>query len=97
MFVKEVNIKQIDIPTYTVPEHKKYTVKKVDKTHVREISTARRPVILEKIVQFQNQKSWKMNSLELHLKHVILKICNILTSDTKFYPHRFNGIRVRGC
>ena len=24
------------------------------------------------------------------MKHVILKICNILTSDTKFYPHHFN-------
>ena len=28
---------------------------------------------------------------------VILKICNILTSDTKFYPHHFNCIRVTGC
>ena len=30
----------------------------------------RRPVILEKIVQFQNQKSWKMNLLGLQMKHV---------------------------
>ena len=30
-------------------------------------------VILEKIVQFQNQKSWKMNLLGLQMKHVILK------------------------
>ena len=56
-----------------------------------------RAVILEKIVQFQNQKSWKMNLLGLQMKHVILKICNILTSDTKFYPHHFNIIRVTGC
>ena len=54
-------------------------------------------VILEKIVQFQNQKSLKMNLLGLQMKHVILKICNILTSDTKFYPHHFNIIRVTGC
>ena len=54
-------------------------------------------VILEKIVQFQNQKSWKINLLRLQMKHVILKICNILTSDTKFYPHHFNIIRVTGC
>ena len=53
-------------------------------------------VILEKIVQFQNQKSWKMNLLGLPLKHVILKICNILTSDTNFYPHHFNIIHVTG-
>ena len=43
--------------------------------------------ILEKIVQFQNQKSRKMILLGLQMKHVILKICNILTSYTKFYPH----------
>ena len=49
-------------------------------------------VILEKIVQFQNQKSWKMNLLGLQMKHVILKICNILKSDTQFYPHHFNII-----
>ena len=54
-------------------------------------------VILEKFVQFQNQKSWKMNLLGLKMKHVILKIRNILTSDTKFYPHHFNIIRVTGC
>ena len=34
--------------------------------------------------QFQNQKKWKMNLLGLRMKHVILKICNILKSDTKF-------------
>ena len=54
-------------------------------------------VILEKIVQFQYPKSWKMYLLGLQIKHVILKICNILTSDTKFYPHHFNIIRVTGC
>ena len=54
-------------------------------------------VILEKIVQFQYPKSWKMNLLGLQIKHVILKICNILTSDTKFHPHHFNIIRVTGC
>ena len=56
-----------------------------------------RTVILEKIVQFQYPKSWKMNLLGLQIKHVILTICNILTSDTKFYPHHFNIIRVTGC
>ena len=59
--------------------------------------TRRITVILEKIVQFQNQKSWKMNLLGLQMKHVILKICNILTSDIKFYPHHFNIIQVTGC
>ena len=54
-------------------------------------------MILEKIVQFQNQKSWKMNLLGLQMKHVILKIYSMLTSDTKFYPHHFNIIRVTGC
>ena len=54
-------------------------------------------VILEKIVQVQNHKSWKMNLLGLQIKHVILKIRNILTSDTKLYPHHFNIIRVTGC
>ena len=54
-------------------------------------------MILEKIVQFQNQKSVKMNLLGLKMKHVILKIRNILISDTKFYPHHFNIIRVTGC
>ena len=38
-----------------------------------------------------------MNLLGLQMKLVILKICNILTSDTKFYPHHFNIIQVTGC
>ena len=58
---------------------------------------ADRSVILEKIVQFQNQKSWKMNLLGLKMKHVFFLICNILTSDTEFNPHHFNIIQVTGC
>ena len=46
-------------------------------------------VILEKIVQFQYPKSWKMYLLGLQIKHVILKICNILTSDKKILPTPF--------
>ena len=50
-------------------------------------------MVLEKIVQFQNPKSWKMNSTRLRMKRVILKMCNILIHDTKFFPHRSKGIR----
>ena len=35
-----------------------------------------------------------MNLLGLQIKHVILKICNIIASDTKVYPHHFSIIRV---
>ena len=60
-------------------------------------NTSHIKVILEKSYNFKIKKCWKVNLLGLQMKHVILKLCNILTSDTKFYPHHFNIIRVICC